>query len=418
MIGNLRPGAHQTHLPKQNVEQLGQLVNAGFADEAAKYGFARVCRGAPAGFLPVIHTHTAEFQHFENLLIPAHPFLHKKHRARAAELHANGNRHHDRAEQQKRQRRTEYVHQTFQSGHHDVVQRAGAQIDQTAVSDDVYGRIHRNEAIICGNDADAHALFVGGIDNLLHQLLIVGVQSDDQLVHIPFPQNPPQILIGSQLFPQRRVGAVADIAVDAKTHLRILRNILRVLLSQISAAHNHDVFQVKSAAANKMEKNPLRQMLEYNKAAADQVEMKNSQPGYVNATDQVKNRRQRQCAYAVGEENRNDLAARPLVAFGGIDLQHIIENHYAQAVSGQNQNILSAEKVHVDRALHQIIANPAGEKPGQKGQERVAEQIQNIQPFLILFDHFSLMPLNFRIRNRVPFFSQCWFSIFTTGSSV
>src|SRR5262249_14982242 len=93
--------ADETHLAAQNIDELWDLVNAGFADESADAGDARVATLRPlrlAVFFGVL-PHRAGLDDLEDAPIFADPLLHVKDRARRFQLDR------DRCENRYRQRK-------------------------------------------------------------------------------------------------------------------------------------------------------------------------------------------------------------------------------------------------------------------------------------------------------------------------
>ena len=73
----MRARAHNGHAPLQYVEELGQFVKAGAAQEGTQAGNARVARaglGDQVGAF-VVHFHGPEFVHLEPAAIDAHAVL-------------------------------------------------------------------------------------------------------------------------------------------------------------------------------------------------------------------------------------------------------------------------------------------------------------------------------------------------------
>src|SRR5690606_33626459 len=74
--GTLRPRPHQTHMPKQDVDQLRDLVPVGMAHDTANTRHTRVIFLRPAGAMRLsIFTHGAEFDHRERTTVEAHALL-------------------------------------------------------------------------------------------------------------------------------------------------------------------------------------------------------------------------------------------------------------------------------------------------------------------------------------------------------
>ena len=92
MVGQSRPGAYKGHIALENVEHLGQLVQAGLAQDLAHPGdpgVRIVGVDAGAGMLGV-DLHRAELVHFHHLAAPAQPLLAEEYRAAVVQLDGNG----------------------------------------------------------------------------------------------------------------------------------------------------------------------------------------------------------------------------------------------------------------------------------------------------------------------------------------
>ena len=97
-----RPGAHQAHIAPEDIEELGQLVDTGLADELAHLGDAGIVlhleheavHFVPGHqlFLPLlrVHIHTAELVDIEHTAVAAHTALFEDQRAGAFQLEGDG----------------------------------------------------------------------------------------------------------------------------------------------------------------------------------------------------------------------------------------------------------------------------------------------------------------------------------------
>lgn len=101
-LGTLRARADEGHLAGEDVEELRELVDGGFPDEAADAGDTRVAWDGPAllfvGF-GLLH-HGAELIHHERLVMKADALLLEDDRARRGELDEGRDDEHDRAEEE------------------------------------------------------------------------------------------------------------------------------------------------------------------------------------------------------------------------------------------------------------------------------------------------------------------------------
>ena len=116
--GHRRPGTDDAHLAGEDVQELGQLVERGPADEAADAGDARVvphledrARGLvlraqrlEAGL--GVDVHAAELEHLERAPVLADPGLAEEDRARGLELDGDGGGDEGRREEEDRRRRS------------------------------------------------------------------------------------------------------------------------------------------------------------------------------------------------------------------------------------------------------------------------------------------------------------------------
>lgn len=82
----LRPGANDGHVTPQNVDGLGQFVQAGCAQGLSKTGQPDLIRQQIAVFIPCVG-HGAEFIQLENLFVFARSWLGKQHRAPQLDPH-------------------------------------------------------------------------------------------------------------------------------------------------------------------------------------------------------------------------------------------------------------------------------------------------------------------------------------------
>ena len=143
-------GAYQTHVPLQNVQKLGELVQAGLADELADAGLFRAVRQnpvaddpgipvqlehEPAGDPVLLHIllldligvgdHAAELIHLEDLAVAADALL-------GIENRAGGGSADGRADKQSQHSRNQAAHQAADNIQHPL-HRRGAEADAVAV---------------------------------------------------------------------------------------------------------------------------------------------------------------------------------------------------------------------------------------------------------------------------------------------
>ena len=85
------------HVPPQDIEELGKLVQIGLAHEIAERELARVIFGCLRRVRLVVDVHAAELVTPEAGSVQSGPFLSEEHRAWTLQLYAEGN---DRDERQ------------------------------------------------------------------------------------------------------------------------------------------------------------------------------------------------------------------------------------------------------------------------------------------------------------------------------
>ena len=118
-LGTLRPGTHHGHIPHEDVPQLGQLVQANLADEAANGGNAVVLvTGAEPGH-PVLFgvlPHGAELQNFELFSVLGETGLLIEHGTPVIQVDGQAGDQHDGAQQQQGDAGAQQVEEPFDDG--------------------------------------------------------------------------------------------------------------------------------------------------------------------------------------------------------------------------------------------------------------------------------------------------------------
>ena len=102
--------------PREHVEELRQLVEAGLADEAADAGDARIALGHELGRIGVglVDVHRAELEDLDQLVVEAVALLAEQHRALAVELDRQRHQRHHRGEAEQRERGDGLVEQPLE----------------------------------------------------------------------------------------------------------------------------------------------------------------------------------------------------------------------------------------------------------------------------------------------------------------
>ena len=406
MVGNLRPGAYQAHLAHQDIEELGQLVHAGFADEAAENGFPGVGIGGPGGVAVGVYPHAAEFQHGEDLFVPADALLHEEHGAGAAELDTDGDGHHQGAGDEDAQKGERNVPQSLHRGVHQVIQGGGVQINELDVPQHVDPGVGGDVVVVQRDDLRPDAEPVGGIYQGVEIILLPAGEGNDQLVNIPVPL---QDLMNLRQLPQpgpQGIGAFfSDVAIDAEAHFGVGQNVFGIFPCQAAVTGQDHMALVKAHAPDVAHEAADGQVLGADQEGAQAIEPGHHHPGDIVDVAYVQPGHYQQQAQRIYINHGEELISELAVALGHVDPQHIQQQQLGKAIGQDDLKELRAQQIHGPDAVQQPEADLDGGKVGKKGQNHVAEQIQNVQDPLILFDH-DLPPPSFRSKKVPPFFSQ------------
>ena len=165
--GELGARPDETHVALEDVEELRQLVDGEFADERAEFRLARVGVGAPAGRLPVVYAHGAEFVHVKRLFVQSDALLLEQDGAGRGELDADRREQHERRGADDQYQRPDDVHGALEEGVADVVERNVAQIDERNAADLVDRRARGHEFVVERDEGYLNAVFLAARDDAL-----------------------------------------------------------------------------------------------------------------------------------------------------------------------------------------------------------------------------------------------------------
>ncbi len=183
-IGELRPGADQAHIAFEDVDELGQLVQAQFSQETAELRPAVILVFAPGGIFLFVLFHAAEFQHFEFFSPVTDSCLFKKNRAGAGELHTDGDDQEQGAEENQAQGADQQVAGPSQDRPPQVLQAVHPHVDQLAVANHFYRRVGRDNVVVEGNHRVFYPVPLTGRDDLPEAVVFLRVQGNNHLTDI------------------------------------------------------------------------------------------------------------------------------------------------------------------------------------------------------------------------------------------
>ena len=130
-LGSLRPRSHEGHLPHQDIEKLGELIDGGAPDkfpDARNSGIPR-CRPAVFLLLRFLLNHRTELIHHKGAIVATDPLLPEDHRSRGPELDEQSHRQHNGTEDEERGKRSRDIHRPLHSGIEGIRQRDISDID-------------------------------------------------------------------------------------------------------------------------------------------------------------------------------------------------------------------------------------------------------------------------------------------------
>lgn len=254
-LGTLRARADEGHLAGEDVEELRELVDGGFPDEAADAGDARVAWDGPALLFVrfgLLH-HGAELVHHKRLVVKADALLLEDDRARRSELNEGRDDEHDRAEEDDADESTADVDSTLRGGLDRVGERDVPDVDDREAVHVFGDWLRVDDVVIVRDELRMHAglltdvndpvkLRVGCerqgdrdfVDGVLREdVLELGDTADDANALVAFAD----------------FGDVVDDAVDVVAPVRVAAAGVDELVGGVREADEHDVLLVEALPA-------------------------------------------------------------------------------------------------------------------------------------------------------------------------
>ena len=175
-LGAFRARADEGHLAGEDVEELRELVDGGFPDEAADAGDTWVAWDGPAllfvGF-GLLH-HGAELVHHERLVVKADTLLLEDDRARRGELDEDRDDEHDRAEEGDADEGTEDIDGALRGGLDRVGERDVSDVDDREAVHVFGDRLRVDDVVIVRDELCVHARLLADVDDAVE--LCVGCE--------------------------------------------------------------------------------------------------------------------------------------------------------------------------------------------------------------------------------------------------
>lgn len=385
-VGQLRPGAHQAHVPLEHVEKLGQLVDGEFADEGAEPGLPGVGVGAPSGVRGGVHPHGPELVHIKGLFVQTHPLLPEDDGAGGAELHPRGGKQHHRGGQDDEHQRARNIHGPLYKGVAQVVQGDAPQVDQGQAVQTVELGVGRHVLGVEGNEGQLGPRVLAGPDDQGHPLIILCPQSGDDLIGLCPGQIAVQLVKGAQVRQGGPIFPVGHIAQQGIAIFRALADTAHAVPGDVAAAHDDDVLLVVAAGPEAVQYRPQDHPL----AAYADIYRKEKQghghTGKIGAPQQIEEHLQNNKVQAVAEKQPAQLGPQPDFPVGGIQIGKAI-GQQVQGDQGAGRRQIKTEGHRLRPPGHHIKAHPIAEQKGQQHQPPVADDVQLIQQPLVFLDH-------------------------------
>lgn len=254
-LGALRSRADEGHLAGEDVEELWELVDGGFPDEAADAGDARVARDGPAllfvGF-SLLH-HGAELVHHERPVMKADALLFKDDRARRGELDEDRDDEHDRAEEDDADESTADVDGALRGGLDRVGERDVSDVDDREAVHVFGDRLRVDDVVIVRDELRVDAGLLADVDDAVELRIGCERQSDRDFVDGVLREDVLQLRDAADdldaLVALTDFRDVVDDAVDVVAPVRVAAAGVDELVGGVREADEHDVLLVEAFPA-------------------------------------------------------------------------------------------------------------------------------------------------------------------------
>lgn len=258
-LGTLRARADEGHLASEDVEELRELVDGSFPDEAADAGDARVAWDGPAllfvGF-GLLH-HGAELVHHERLVMKADALLLEDDRARRGELDEGRDDEHDRAEEDDADEGAADVDGALRGGLDRVGEWDVPDVDDWEAVHVFGDRLRVDDVVIVRDELRVHAGLLADVDDPIELRVGCERQGDRDFVdgvlrkdvlELRDATNNANALVAFADF-----GDVVDDAIDVVAPVRVAAAGVDKLVGSVREADEHDVLLVEALPAEARE---------------------------------------------------------------------------------------------------------------------------------------------------------------------
>lgn len=258
-LGALRARPDEGHLAGEDVEELRELVDGGFPDEAADTGDARVAWDGPAllfvGF-GLLH-HGAELIHHERLVMKADTLLLEDDRARRGELDEDRDDEHDRTEEDDADEGTADVDGALRGGLDRVGERDVSDVDDREAVHVFGDRLRVDDVVIVRDELRVDTRLLADVDDPVELRVGCERQGDRDFVDGVLREDVLELGDAADdanaLVAFADFGDVVDDAVDVVAPVRIAAAGVDELVGGVREADEHDVLLVEALPAEARE---------------------------------------------------------------------------------------------------------------------------------------------------------------------
>ena len=258
-LGALRSRADEGHLAGEDIEELRELVDGGFSDEAADAGDARVAWDGPALLFVrfgLLH-HGAELIHHERLVMKADTLLLEDDRTRRGELDEDRDDEHDRAEEDDADEGADDVDGALRGGLDRVGERDVPDVDDREAIHVFGDRLRVDDVVIVRDELRMNAGLLADVDDAVQLRVGCERQGDRDFVDGVLREDVLELGDAADdldaLIALAEFCDVVDDAVDVVAPVRVAAAGVDELVGGVREADEHDVLLVEALPAEARE---------------------------------------------------------------------------------------------------------------------------------------------------------------------
>ena len=389
IVGHLRPGTHQAHVPLEDVEELGQLVDGQLPQDGAKPGLAVVHVPAPAGVLVRVDPHGAELVHFEELFVPAHPLLPEDHRPGGGQPHPDGRGQHDGGGAHDEHQGTRDVHQPLEGGVDPVVQGDvpdvhqgdAVQVVDLGIGGDVLG--------VEGDEGELDPLLLAGLNHLRGEAELLRRQGHHHLVRVAAGQHLLQGPDAPQVGDAGNGVVLGQVAVDQVAVLLLPGHHLDIPDRHVAVPHQQHMLLVEAPLPEAAQQQPQAHPLA---AHAHEGQAEKQDQGGAGEVDLLVEEQpgldEDESDHAPPEHPRQLPEQGPLAQ--GFVQTHGGEDEQVGGDEEEQQEHVLPQRHHGHAAGQDVEADEEGRRHGSQEDKGVQDHVDEIQGALIFLYHVRL----------------------------